>query len=391
MNKIIYLHIGVHKTGTTSIQESLDLNKRKLLKNGIYFPVIIKNRIRNPKNWVINHGVALYCMFSDYPENYLLKPISKVTIFNKKNKLNLIKELNKFNKSSAHSMILSGEDISLLSENNLKVLRSFLLTEIPKGDIRIIISFREPIKIFTSHFQQNIKSGQSVINQELNQFDNFYFKRVSKFINVFGKENIITYKFEDATNYPSGLIGYFLEIVGVNKLYIKKFKKIRKNESLSDISVDIISYINEKAPYPTHLLKDRFFRDTFLLENLLGNKFALDRRLIDFYTINNKKDINWLADTFNIKYKKLNEFNQEKLQFSEDFFSNIKKIYLFLTPLIKELLLDYVLLNQEKMENQEMCSQMIIWIKKKKSNPIIKINIQIYRYSYFVIQKMKGY
>lgn len=38
MTKSIYIHIGPHKTGTTTLQFSLFLNKDKLKKNGILYP-----------------------------------------------------------------------------------------------------------------------------------------------------------------------------------------------------------------------------------------------------------------------------------------------------------------------------------------------------------------
>src|SRR3989304_5866607 len=64
MNEVseIILHVGLHKTGTSSIQETLFLNENnKILKNhGFLYP----------KNWVPNHSIPVYSAFCDNPEKY---------------------------------------------------------------------------------------------------------------------------------------------------------------------------------------------------------------------------------------------------------------------------------------------------------------------------------
>jgi hypothetical protein len=58
----IFLHIGLHKTATTSIQKTLFLKKNsKLLEAHGYF---------YPKHWPDNHSIPLYSIFCDFPEKY---------------------------------------------------------------------------------------------------------------------------------------------------------------------------------------------------------------------------------------------------------------------------------------------------------------------------------
>ena len=49
--KKIYIHIGCHKTGSTSIQHFFFKNKNILLKNNIYIP-----KQKNPFDYTINHS-----------------------------------------------------------------------------------------------------------------------------------------------------------------------------------------------------------------------------------------------------------------------------------------------------------------------------------------------
>ena len=42
--KILYLHIGMPKTGTSSIQDTLFANRENLRKYGIYYPDILPQK-----------------------------------------------------------------------------------------------------------------------------------------------------------------------------------------------------------------------------------------------------------------------------------------------------------------------------------------------------------
>ena len=43
MKKILYLHIGKHKTGTTALQDFMAMNRNELKKLGVLYPGIDEN------------------------------------------------------------------------------------------------------------------------------------------------------------------------------------------------------------------------------------------------------------------------------------------------------------------------------------------------------------
>jgi hypothetical protein len=62
MIKKIFVHIGVHKTGSTSIQQMLGRNREILIKHGFLYPVF-KARSAN----IFNHSVPFVSMFKKNP------------------------------------------------------------------------------------------------------------------------------------------------------------------------------------------------------------------------------------------------------------------------------------------------------------------------------------
>ena len=116
----IYLHIGFHKTGTSTIQETLFTNSKILEKNACLYP----------QSLGINHSVPIYSQFCDQPEKYHIflrnnNNLEEINQFNSIIKNNFLVEINNNNKCS--KLIISGEDIALLSENNLKKFRAYFL------------------------------------------------------------------------------------------------------------------------------------------------------------------------------------------------------------------------------------------------------------------------
>lgn len=62
MDKIIYIHMGLHKTGTTTLQTLLSCNKEILRKQGFCYPI--------SSLFTINQSIPIYSAFCNSPENY---------------------------------------------------------------------------------------------------------------------------------------------------------------------------------------------------------------------------------------------------------------------------------------------------------------------------------
>lgn len=63
MKKKIYIHVGFHKTGTSSIQDTCAKYRNELLeRNYDYLKISYANKEIN------NHGIAIESIFSNKPE-----------------------------------------------------------------------------------------------------------------------------------------------------------------------------------------------------------------------------------------------------------------------------------------------------------------------------------
>lgn len=151
-NEII-LHVGLHKTGTTSIQETLflDLNNKLLEKKGYLYP----------NCWPSNHSVSIYSAYCDDPANYHINirmgySADQIKYVNEKYLSDLKIEIDE---KKLSKLIISGEGISMLSLDNLNALKKHL-NSIFSNEIKVIIYVRQPVQWAISTIQQFIKSGR---------------------------------------------------------------------------------------------------------------------------------------------------------------------------------------------------------------------------------------
>lgn len=129
------VHIGPHKTGTTTIQQYLSDNRDRLLEQGVDFPKIGR----------IERGAQAHRYFSafmrdqrhEYPDNFLLEASDW--------------------RPSADTVILSSEDFwfGSVSENIIRLLE--LIGRID----RAVVFLRDPVDHLISHYRESIKSGSS--------------------------------------------------------------------------------------------------------------------------------------------------------------------------------------------------------------------------------------
>lgn len=179
--KQVILHIGMHKTGTTSIQNSL--------------VGVEQDGIRTARFKEANHSVPMYTMFSEDRYNYHIWKNRGFTA----DKIDDLKddyfkileeELEKeLSDSNASKLIISGEDLSILNETEQESLCDFFTS---KGfSVKIIYVVRDPVAWAISANQQRAKIG----GKKLTKINPEYRARLQGFINGCGVENVSVYKF----------------------------------------------------------------------------------------------------------------------------------------------------------------------------------------------------
>lgn len=331
--KKVYLHVGIHKTATSSIQDTLYNNRSLLEDEGYYYP----------KSWKANHSEIFFNLFADeslYKKLNIKKKIKLHKLYKnfiKKNKL-----INELKNKNINNLILSAESISLLNEKSLNNLKKFILNDLKIEEIKIIISLRDKIDYCSSAFQEIVKTGNNPENKDSILIE--YKEKVEKFIKVFNKTNIIIYKFEDSYNIKNGPVGLFLEKINFNKRidYI-----LKSNESLSNMAVDLIFFINNELPFLNSkgkISNGREKADLNILFSLSGKKFTLD--YTNHFCILDQqfeKDNKWLQDNFSIHYTKPEVLDKKSvLSFNQKYYDEILKIFPNLSMPLQKLTYKYL-------------------------------------------------
>lgn len=345
--KNIYLHVGLHKTGSSSIQNTLYCNRGILKVNGFIYPSC----------WGVNHSIPIYSAFCDEPDKYhmnIREGLTKEKI-NDRNKKYLSDLLDEVLNSKCNSLILSGEDITMLTVNNLLRLNTYLKSIC--GNIKVIVYTRHPLSWSSSIIQEKIKGGltyeQSLI-EILSIVTANFSHHIGKLIEVFGRKNVSVFQFENSIKYEFGLVGHFLSNINFPIDQIKKIEEHRNNESLSMISADIINFINKREPLIINgkLNEKRSNGDIYPLLNICGEKFDINnddkKKIMDAC----KKDSEWLYHNFGINYKELltHNMSDHKLLFTKEVIEDIKKAYVKVTPVLKDIIAMYLADNLANVE-----------------------------------------
>jgi hypothetical protein len=227
--KELILHLGFHKTATSSIQETLGNNIAILNQNGLCFPIF-----RGPENErFCNHSVPIHNIFSNNSKSYRMNLINNVSSINAKN---IYKEQLLSFMKTPHKLLLSGESISTLNLQELKELHSFF-----QGyKIRVIAFIRDSYSYHCSAIQQRVKGGtECLTNPEVVKNS----RKVINIKSIFPETEF--HSFQKACDFEGGPVRYFLELIDCN---YKEIDALKLNEGVSFHSVRLLNYINKKEP-----------------------------------------------------------------------------------------------------------------------------------------------
>lgn len=245
----LYLHIGTEKTGTTTIQEFLYINKKALLKNGYH--VLRSAGKRNHRD------VPSYCMSDEHYDDFFLdkgiNDLEKKNVFRDKFYKSFRKEILSLG-NDVHSVIISSEHF----HSRLKtVAEIFTLKELVSelfSEVEIICYLREQSSLALSLYSTGIKSG---VNVEFNRFlancnpDNYYYnysKILDCWSEVFSISSLNIRVFDKATFYNHDLLDDFCFAIDKDLIEVVDRCVSVKNESLSNFGKMIGRAINSISP-----------------------------------------------------------------------------------------------------------------------------------------------
>ncbi len=272
------IHIGMHKTGSSSIQRSLTGFEDEQF---VYAPLGKQH----------NHSIPICTLFSGNPERHVahksnLRDMADVAAYRARVRARLESAIEG---AQERTLIISGESISLLSRPDLSHLHDYLDDHFDRVDV--VAYVRSPAGFMSSAFQQRVKGRLDQFQPEA-QYCN-YEKCFSKFDDLFGRENVRLWHFSPES-FPGGcVVQDFCARLGIN---LPKGRIIRSNESLSRHAVALL-YCYRKFGKEFGSV-DMTAQEGQRLGNILGalaaGKFRFSPDLIRPILERNRADIEWM-------------------------------------------------------------------------------------------------
>ena len=279
--KTCFLHLGLHKTASSSFQQTCASNRKLLAKQGLHYPLFACEYSHPKRLKINNHSVPLRCLYDQNPQNYHINKRWKIKSLNEAIRdydVQLTAAL-----SRDASIILSGEGLSLLSG---KALSQFVERIHARGfEIRPLALVRSPLDYAHSIAQQLIRGGQHLelvgcgpllVPQSMKRLTIPDGQReLTRLRSVFGQDLLLV-PFRRACGHPQGPVGYLLdEFCGVSSLDLIKLKS--SQESKSNGWVRVQNLINRR--WPIFDQRKQLNSDHFRLQDDLAStgKFRLTR------------------------------------------------------------------------------------------------------------------
>jgi|LakMenEpi03Aug12_release.lakeMendotaPanAssembly.Ray.scaffolds.fasta_scaffold02010_15 hypothetical protein len=226
--KRIILHAGLHKTGTTAIQDTLAAGNEELMSQGWKYPIFTD--IEQIK--IVNHSSVLYTLFCDDPSSYLPNLIAGVDgeaarqLFNDQLQAEL---------ESDYNLILSGEDVSALPEHALRKLANALA----EYELEVVVVVREAYSYLCSHLQHRIHRGMHGIQLAMPSLR----RHCVRLAHAFPSIQFLSY--EQACNSSGGVFASFMSACGLDP---SRLKAIEANVSIGNHTARFLASFNEHFP-----------------------------------------------------------------------------------------------------------------------------------------------
>jgi hypothetical protein len=237
----IFLHIGTHKTGTTSIQYYLNYRKNELLAQGILAPDAGK-----PAN-------------SKFNGNHRLAWAVDLRKWETSNE-SWIQLADEMDRTGHENIVLSSEAFCKIKDNNIVKVRQLLKDH----EVFIIVYFRNYKEYIRSVYAQVIRD-----QKEIRSFPGYitsiadrinYDKILRNWGEHFGYDHLIVRAYDEVAE-KGNLLSDFCHIIGFIPPDNDPHFQLQRNTSLDEKTIRALRLINLcKTKFP-FLLKDQTFKN----------------------------------------------------------------------------------------------------------------------------------
>lgn len=263
--RVLYLHIGFHKTGTTAIQNYLWKYRNRLKARGICYPAVALSGTTHAKLANVLKGDAFRSALGKMralPEPHEFDPYG---IESDENAKSLYSELSKvIKRNKCHTTVISSECFLEWIEP-AAVAQQFLSLGL---EVKVVVYLRRQDLWIESVFNQVVKdrflhySGEFDALPQQQQMD--YKSVLDEWALLFGRDNIVVRVYETSQLHNGDVVDDFLSVIGVGgRIEGKGVTSVRHMDNLS-LHRDVLALLHR-----VNLLKVGETERQLILESFL--------------------------------------------------------------------------------------------------------------------------
>jgi hypothetical protein len=263
-----FLHIGLQKTGTTSLQQFLFDNQSLLQRQGYYYPTAL-GRVNHIYLAVCNQGLN---KIDDIRRSLGIKSPTDVVRAKEETLQKIQKELEDLQSPPKH-IIMSNEHVHgrIVTKAEVLSLREFVSSFCET--CKVVIYLRRQDQLAVSLYSTRFRAGATELAPvfPVNQLDFYdYDRRLSQFSNVFERENIIVRLFDKSELKDEDLFTDFCDVVGITNNSAFRRPGVL-NQPLKPEAIRLFAELNKHIP---RFLNGRPNRDFSLILNAFDSLFC---------------------------------------------------------------------------------------------------------------------
>lgn len=285
--KEIYIHIGLMKTGSTSIQNQLNEERQNLASNyDLWIPSFDRN-----------HGRKINAIFRGDDQH--LRNVLGVTDFDDGEEIRAatLEELaTNIRETPCSKILISGEDLSSFRPQEAAAFLNWIAEEItPRYTVLCFV--RCSASWFHSWLQERVKHRFGM-SESVDYFceTNIFQESIQPWLDLAPQSSFIPLKFEEARE--RGLLESLLEKLGIADFQFSgpKTGLIFSNTSLCSEAVQLVEQLNQRTETPVEV------RSQFLefAGRLRGRKFRFDATASPRIQTALERNDRWIDETFSL-------------------------------------------------------------------------------------------
>jgi hypothetical protein len=273
-----YLHIGMMKTGTTSIQQA--------------FRYYDDGRLRYLPTETHNHSRLLRATLKHHPSFDLrtLGTTNKADL--NRTRSDLRRRFQASIDAADRPVIISSEELSTTYNRDEAVLLAQILKH-RFNEIRLLAYVREPRSYMSSIFQQRLKTGRP--DFDIDKLYPDYKRKFNKWIAAFGRESLEAVQFHRSCFRDADLIADFAHRVGAHITDINRPIGMLNESFTAEASAILFAYRRDRGHPKNRTMTTQFNgRAMVYLRTFGSHNFEIDRQLCDAAIDRRSDDIDFV-------------------------------------------------------------------------------------------------